>query len=101
DWTAENAEPSDQQLAERSRELSTLLAVSQSVASTLELAPLLELILDHLKVVADYAGASIGTIEGGDLRILASRGATPADREIEAIGLRLPLARGGVLWQTI
>ncbi len=88
-------------LAERTRELATLLAVSQSVASTLELAPLLELILDHLKVVADYAGASVCTIDGDAIRIVASRGATRAEREIEAIGLRLPLARGGALWETI
>lgn len=92
---------SERRLAERTRELATLLAVSQSVASTLELAPLLELILDHLKVVADYAGASVCTIEGDALRILASRGATRADREVEAVGLRLPLSRGGALWGTI
>ncbi|HEY7295966.1 MAG TPA: GAF domain-containing sensor histidine kinase [Dehalococcoidia bacterium] len=88
-------------MAERTRELSTLLAVSRSVASTLELAPLLDLILDQLKAVVDYAGASVCTIEGADLRILASRGATPADREEGAIGLRLPLARGGALWERI
>ncbi len=88
-------------LAERTRELATLLAVSQSVASTLELAQLLELILDQLKVVADYAGASVCTIDGDVIRIVASRGATRAERELEAIGLRLPLARGGALWETI
>ncbi len=96
----DHAAPS-RHLTERTRELSTLLAASQSVASTLELEPLLELILDHLKVVADYAGASVCTIEGADLRIRASRGAMPADREEGAIGLRLPLARGGILWETV
>src|SRR5579883_565083 len=101
DWSSDGAESSAQRLAERTRELATLLAVSQSVASTLELPRLLELILDHLKAVAEYAGASVCTIEGDAVRIVASRGATRADREGEAIGLRLPLARGGALWETI
>jgi len=42
------------QLDERVKELSTLLAVSQEVVSTLELEPLLRLILDQLKEVVDY-----------------------------------------------
>jgi signal transduction histidine kinase len=87
--------------ATRTRELLTLLEVSRAIASTLELEPLLELILDQLKVVADYAGASVGTVDGDDLCLLASRGATRADRETPAIGLRLPLSRAGALWDQL
>ncbi len=36
------------------RELVALLEVARSVASTLELQPLLNIILDQLKLVADY-----------------------------------------------
>src|SRR6266566_2374783 len=48
----------EQRVEERTRELSTLLEVSHNVASTLELEPLLGLILDQLKTVADYTGSS-------------------------------------------
>jgi signal transduction histidine kinase len=83
------------------RELRTLLAVAQAVAATVELEPLLELILDQLKVVTDYSGAGIFLLRAAALELIAGRGATPADREYDAIGLRLSLARGGALWATI
>jgi len=47
----------EQRVEERTRELSTLLDVSNTVASTLELRPVVALILDQLKTVADYTGA--------------------------------------------
>ena len=84
-----------------SQELATLLDVARGVASTLELGPLLRLILDHLKVVADYAGSSICVVEQDELCILESRGATPAEREEEIIGVRLPIGDAGVFWQQI
>jgi hypothetical protein len=85
----------------RTRDLLTLLEVSRAIASTLELEPLLELILDQLKAVADYAGASVCVVEGEMLRVVASRGSTRESREPGAVGLRLPLLRGGTLWETI
>jgi signal transduction histidine kinase len=41
------------------RELATLLEVSRTVSSTLELRPLLGVILDQLKTVVEYSGAGI------------------------------------------
>jgi signal transduction histidine kinase len=82
-------------------ELATLLEVAGSVSSTLELGPLLRLVLDHLKAVADYSGSSICVVEGDDLCVLESRGATAADREEGIIGVRMPLARGGEFWQRL
>jgi signal transduction histidine kinase len=79
----------------------TLLEVSRAISSTLELEPLLELILDELKVVADYSGASVCVVEGDAMRILASRGATSADREDDAVGMRRPLLQGGAIWQAL
>jgi len=78
----------EQRVEERTRELSILLEVSHNVASTLELEPLLGLILDQLKVVVDYSGASILILEGKDLVILAHRGPIPQE---EALQLRFSL----------
>jgi signal transduction histidine kinase len=48
-------------------ELSVLLTVSRSVASTLEMSPLLDTVLDALGSVVDYTGAAIFTVdEAGD-----------------------------------
>ncbi|HTP07940.1 MAG TPA: PAS domain S-box protein, partial [Anaerolineae bacterium] len=79
----------EQRVTERTRELSTLLDVSRNVASTLELEPLLGLILDALKVFVDYTGARIYTLEGSMLRVRAARGVNRADREI---GTDFPLS---------
>ena len=57
----------EQRVEERTRELSTLLEVSHNIASTLEMEPLLGLILDQLKVVVDYAGATIFALDDGIL----------------------------------
>ena len=85
----------------RARDLRSLLDVSRAIASTLELEPLLEVILDQLKVVTDYSGAGILFVEAEAVRLVAGRGATRAQREYEAIGTLLPLDRGGALWATV
>jgi PAS domain S-box-containing protein len=79
----------EQRVAERTRELSTLLDVSRNVASTLEIEPLLGLILDALKVFVDYTSARINTSEGQVLRVRAARGLARADRQI---GMEFPLS---------
>jgi signal transduction histidine kinase len=70
----------EQRVAERTRELETLLEVSHNVASTLELRPLLALILDNLKTVVDYTGASLFTLEGDTLTILEYCGPIPVEK---------------------
>ena len=79
----------EQRVAERTRELSTLLEVSRNVASTLELKPLLTLILEHLKTVVDYTGATIFILEGEQLLPLDHRG--PLSPE-EVSHLRFPVS---------
>ncbi len=74
----------EQRVVERTRELSTLLDVSRNVASTLEIEPLLGLILDALKVFVDYTSARINTLEGQALRVRAARGAPRLDRPVGA-----------------
>ncbi|MBV9228136.1 MAG: PAS domain S-box protein, partial [Chloroflexi bacterium] len=64
----------EQRVEERTRELATLLEVSHNVASTIELKPLLDLILDQLKVVVDYSGSAITILEDDDLVLIGTRG---------------------------
>ncbi|HEV2461182.1 MAG TPA: GAF domain-containing protein, partial [Ktedonobacterales bacterium] len=88
----------ERRVAERTRELSSLLVISRTVASTLQLKPLLGLILDQLKTVVDDTGASILTVEDDRLVFLDHRGPRPqAPHE----RLSFPLARMGPVWQAI
>jgi len=88
----------EQRVEERTRELASLLEISRTVASTLQLKPLLGLILDQLKTVVDYTGASILTIEGDELVFLDSRSPTPEEqlRQIHLLPQRL-----GPIWGAI
>jgi signal transduction histidine kinase len=52
---------------QRGYELATLLDVAQQMASTIELEPLLDMILDGLKEVVDFAAGAIMTLEGDSL----------------------------------
>jgi PAS domain S-box-containing protein len=88
----------EQRVEERTRELSSLLEISHTMASTLQLKPLLGLILDQLKTVVDYTGASILTVEGDDLVILDSRSPTPEEQLMQ---LRLLPQRLGPIWEAI
>ncbi len=88
----------EQRVQERTRELATLLEVSHNVASTLELKPLLGLILDQLKSVVEYSGASINTLEEESLVIVEYRGFRPAE---QMVGRRFSLKHAGLLWETM
>jgi signal transduction histidine kinase len=88
----------EQRVEERTRELTSLLEISRTVASTLQLKPLLGLILDELKTVVDYADASILVVESDDLIFLDHRG-TPAAASITQS--RVPLKRWRVILQAI
>jgi PAS domain S-box-containing protein len=63
----------------RTRELTALLDVAASLASTIQLEPLLDLILDQVQVVAGYDGAVIGAHDGEQVRILRRRAPTGID----------------------
>lgn len=63
----------EQRVAERTRELITLREVSRSITSTLDLEPLLLLILDQLKEVVDYSGAAILMLHNNVMVMHASR----------------------------
>lgn len=74
---------------ERTRELSTLLDVSATVASTLDLNALLGLVLDQLKGVADYTGASILMVDGAQLVLVEMRGASAQDGSIKGASFNM------------
>jgi signal transduction histidine kinase len=88
----------EQRVQERTRELSSLLEISHTVASTLQLKPLLGLILEQLKLVIDYTGASILTLEGEDLVFLDNR--NPVAQE-HLMQLRFPVKNLGLIWETL
>jgi PAS domain S-box-containing protein len=64
----------EQRVSERTRQLTTLLDISQHVTSTLEMQPLLGVILDQVREVVAYTAASIFVLDGDELCILAYRG---------------------------
>jgi two-component system nitrate/nitrite sensor histidine kinase NarX len=80
----------EQRVEERTHALRTLLQVSQDISSTLELETLLDLVLDQLKAVVDYTGASILVLRDGHLEVRAYRGPIPKN---EVNLLRFPLER--------
>ncbi|MAU00562.1 MAG: hypothetical protein CL608_25745 [Anaerolineaceae bacterium] len=73
---------------EPTAELSALLAITQNIASALELEPMLHLILEQFKAVVAYDGAAVLELDGDALNILAYRGPIP---QKDALRLRFPL----------
>jgi signal transduction histidine kinase len=75
------------QTRQHERELATLLEISRTVSSTLELRPLLGVILDQLKTVVDYSAAGIYLGPDADeYRLHEYRGPLPRE---EVVGQRL------------
>ena len=85
----------EQRVTERTRELSTLLDLSYTVSSTLEIKPLLELIVDGLKDVADYDGASLLLREGDHLTFFDRQG---PDAEAELSNIRISIHTYPAFW---
>lgn len=61
----------EQAVEDRTRELSTVLEVSKKIATTLELEPLLNLILDQIETILPYSGAAIFILDGESLQVEA------------------------------
>ncbi|HET7077679.1 MAG TPA: GAF domain-containing protein [Chloroflexia bacterium] len=88
----------EQRVDERTRELTTLLEVSNSMASTLELKPLLNLVFDQLKKLVGYTGAAIFALEKGSFVVLEIRGSTHAT---QALPGRFPPEEAGVYQEVL
>ncbi len=61
----------EQAVSDRTRELSAVLEISKKIASTLELEPLLHLILDQIQAILPYSGAAIFTLEDDVLSVIS------------------------------
>lgn len=61
----------EQAVGDRTRELSAVLEISKKIASTLELEPLLNLILDQIQSIIPYSGAAIFTLEDDILSVIS------------------------------
>ncbi|MBP6789099.1 MAG: GAF domain-containing protein, partial [Candidatus Promineofilum sp.] len=88
----------EQRVADRTRELQTVLGVSRQVASTLELPTLISQILDQLREVVDFRFARLFIMEGDTPVLLEERGEPVALADFYYLGA-LPeteavLARG-------
>ncbi|HZY41427.1 MAG TPA: PAS domain S-box protein, partial [Anaerolineae bacterium] len=84
----------EQRVQERTHELSMLLEFSHSMTSTLEMKPLLRLILNQLRSVVDYTGASILSLTGKELIMAAHQGPiSEADSRQLHVPIDSPLGR--------
>jgi len=88
----------EQRVEERTRELSMLLDVSATIGSTLDLPPLLELILEQLQQVVDYEGASVLILEGDELHNVAHRGPIPREAQAQ---MHLSREQAGEIWEAL
>jgi PAS domain S-box-containing protein len=90
--TLENA------VSDRTRELSTLLDISRRIASTLELEPLLNLILDQIQTVIPFSYAAIFTLENNLLNVAAYQG---LQMPYQDLSLHLSLQAAGPYRQVV
>ena len=77
----------EQRVAERTRELTTLLSVSRQLVSTLELQPLIHIVLDQMETLIGFDVAMILAPQGDDFVYLGYRG--PGDSD-EVVGSFAP-----------
>jgi signal transduction histidine kinase len=87
---------------QRSNELSSLLTVSRSVASTLEMQPLLDAILDALGKVVDYSGAVMFTLDHAQETLVFAhmRGPAPFSWD-EARSMAYPVGDMLPIWERL
>jgi signal transduction histidine kinase len=85
----EREETLEQRVAERTNALATLLQVSRTVASTLEMRVVVGLILEQLTKVVDSTAARVWLVDGDDMVLLAERG---PNARAEVGNVRVPMA---------
>jgi signal transduction histidine kinase len=77
--------------------VATLLDVVRDLASTLELHPLLELLLDHLRTLVDYTGTAILVLDGQELIFAGIRNPDSFTWD-DARQIRYPISSFGPVW---
>jgi PAS domain S-box-containing protein len=78
----------EENVRQRTTELTALLAVTRVLASTLDLAPLLDRVLAQLRTVIDFSGAYIGMLQGDTGVAIAYDGPAPRG---EVVGRAMPV----------
>lgn len=93
----------EQRVEERTRELSTLLDVSRSVSSTLEVQPLLARLLEQIRGVAEFDRSAFMLLEGDALKIISVMGPRDGtDTELEThLGMTFDVHGRNRLWQPV
>ena len=64
----------ERRVAERTKELASLLAISRDISSTLDIGRILDIILEELQALVDYQGCGIFLLHGELLTLVAYRG---------------------------
>jgi PAS domain S-box-containing protein len=84
----------EDRVAERTHELSMLLAISRNLSSTLKLEQLLSIFLDQLLLIVDFTSCAVYLLENESLRLLDYRGPVVLDERLvyqmrldESVGL--------------
>jgi PAS domain S-box-containing protein len=89
----------ERRVAERTRELTALLELSGTIGSTLELRPLLGLILEQLRAVVEYSHAGvISNEDGGRHTFLEYRGPYPRE---QVVGRAVPPEISAMVEETL
>jgi PAS domain S-box-containing protein len=88
----------EDRVSERTRELLAVLELARDLASTLELGPLLNLLLDRLQLLVPYTGAGILVVDGDRLYQRAHRSALPA---AEGLRVTYPIEVWQEAWQQL
>ncbi|HET8522745.1 MAG TPA: PAS domain S-box protein, partial [Thermomicrobiales bacterium] len=91
----------EQRVAERTRELQSLLDMSRSISLVPELNPLLDLILDQMRTIVDYESVAIGLIEGEMYTTVAVRRDEVGWRSRNPLGSQFVVDRTQVLWREL
>jgi len=93
-----------EQTEQRTRELATLLDVARNVASTIELEPLLHLVLEQTRAVVDYENGAVFLRDGDELEVIALHARTPElERQLRAsqIGMRFLIRENEIVWSMV
>ncbi|MCC6791298.1 MAG: PAS domain S-box protein, partial [Thermomicrobiales bacterium] len=91
----------EQRVAERTRELKTLLDMSRSISLMSALDPLLHEVFEQMRELVDYESVAIGLAEGDWYTTVAVRRDEIGRRSASPIGTRFAIDRDHVFWQEL
>ncbi len=88
----------EQRVEERTREIASLLDVSRTLLSTLDLDQLFSRLLEQIEVVIPYGGCSISVLRGDRIEMAATRNVIEPDVSLTAVGLAFGVNDVPHLW---